>query len=463
MSQDNFVLTDELRARASEKPVFNILYVSDNDSKLAEFRGEKMLKRFASFYEKQAVISLTTATSNKIATAKLDDLKDYNILFIDNVNNFRCAKNLADIQQEILVSIEPNWKSVLTQLTESNKDEASKFVNKMNARKEEILRVVYAIDEFVWEGPIGRAHDIQTVQLMETFMNMADIVIVPTGELKEAIVHFKFVSDPNKAIMVIPTAVDYDFFPLYKDFTRKNSAVVKQLRENPRILIKGVYIPANVQEFIVENHKKMDITVCSVGAVNEHIQGLLARGKIKHIYHWANPFVNKRNMGPTYAIERDGEYDFVLHVKPDNLVGEMYEVTSGDEDIIFSIAYGALPICGVDHLGYDENSNHISQVCGITFGKDTTAKKIREIIEAYSVPVRWNEAFNKCRNAVEGRISTSPVILARYFSTFLGKEMSKARAELAKEKNDEIKIETEQQTEQPVADNVIVGNFGKEA
>jgi hypothetical protein len=469
--KDDFILTDELREKASQTPVFNILYVTDDDSKLSPFRGESIIKRLAMFYEKQANINYSISSSAKLANIKLSELDQYNIVFIDNVNNFRAAKHLADIQQEILISIDPKWRETLQTLTDTNKEEAINFVNALNKKKEDKLRIIYALDEFVWEAPIGRSHDIQTVQLIETYMNMADIIIVPTGELKEAIRHFNFVGDKNKAIMVIPTSVDYDFFPLYKDFTRSNAFASKQLRDKPKVLIKGISVPENIQQFILDNHKKMDITLCSVGEVNEHIQGLLARKKVGHIYHWANPYVNRKNIGPTYAIERDGGYDFVIHTKPDNLNGEMYEITSGDEDILFSIAYGAIPVSGIDHLGYDEDSSHLSKICGLSFGKETTAKSLRSMIEAHTVPVKWNEVFNKCRSYVENRISNSPLILARYFSAFLGKELARARAEIASEIQSKMEVEVESENKSTEnkpevesnkpQDNVIVADFGK--
>jgi hypothetical protein len=182
----------------------------------------------------------------------------------------------------------------------------------------------------------------------------------------------------------------------------------------------------------------MQITICSVDEVNEHILGLLGRKKINHIYHWANPFVNRKNLMATYAIERDSGFDFVIHTKPDNLKGDMYELTLGDEDILFSISYGAIPICGIEHLEYEDDVQMLAKSSGLTFGKDTPAKKIAGIIERYqATPVLFNESFNKCRLQVENRISTSPFVISRYFSVMLGKELAKARAALMKEKQAE--------------------------
>jgi hypothetical protein len=159
---------------------------------------------------------------------------------------------------------------------------------------------------------------------------------------------------------------------------------------------------------------------------------LIERQKITHIYHWANPFVNTTNFLQTYAVERDIGFDIVIHVKPDKL-DNMYEITSGDEDILFSVASGSLPICGIDHLEYDEDTEYLGKTCGVTFGKDTTASTLRELVDSYMLPVRWNDTFAKCKNLIDSRSTTSPRILGSYFAIFLGKELAEARRTLASE------------------------------
>ena len=54
----------------------------------------------------------------------------------------------------------------------------------------------------MWEGAVGRSHDVQSVQIIETFMEIADSIVVPNGELREIIKYYKFVSDENKDIFV---------------------------------------------------------------------------------------------------------------------------------------------------------------------------------------------------------------------------------------------------------------------
>jgi hypothetical protein len=423
-------ISEELRERASLKPTFNILFVSDNDSRLSLFRGSTIFKTFEEFYSRQANISCSYVPSTKLASMKLTDFDDYNILWIDNVSSYGAAKNLSTLNIELLNSIDPEWKETVDKLG-VNSDETVKYIKDLNSKREAKLRIIYALDELVWEGPVGRSHDVQSVQIIETFINMADSVVVPTAELRELIKYYKFVSDENKDIFVIPTSVNADMYPLFKDFSREKGSPNKF--DKPRVLVKGLTIPMNVQKFIAENHKKMKITVCTVGELDEHIMGLIQRQKVTHIYHWANPYVNRRNILATYALERDMAFDFVIHTKPDNLNGQMYELSSGDDDVLMSIASGSLPICGIDHVGYDDESTHLGYASGLTFGKNSTEKTIKEMIENYSVGVRWNDAFNKCRALVESRIITSPKIISAYFSVMLGRDLSNARNVLAME------------------------------
>jgi len=473
--KDDFVLTDELRAEALKKPTFKILYISDGDTRLSPFRGESMIKTFSNFYAKQANIEYYTASTSILGNLNLDDLRNFNILWIDNVSDFRAAKNIADIQNQLMKTFEPEWKEKLSGFKDNQK-EAVKYIDDLNKKRTSKLRIIYCLDEFIWEGTVGRSRDVQTVQLMETFIDMADSVIVPTPELKEAMLYYQFVQK-NKNIYVIPSTVSVDFFPLFKNFTRKGKAEVSQLREKPKVLIKGLSVPKNIENFILENYKKMEITICSVDELNDHIMGLIERKKVNHIYHWANPSVNKTNIVPTYAIERDAGFDVVIHTKPDNLKGDMYEITTGDEDILFSISYGAVPICGIEHLGYEKGSKHLGLASGKIFGKDTPAKKISKMVENLQTPVLFNETFGKCRQQVEHRLSNSPFVLSKYFNVMLGKDVAKARSIISKEKQEELKQaqEKQQQTESRKTakkidskresdvkpDNVIEANFNR--
>ena len=113
--------------------------------------------------------------------------------------------------------------------------------------------------------------------------------------------------------------------------------------------------------------------------------------------------------------------------------GQLYEITTGDEDILFSIAYGALPICGVDHIGLEDDGNTLMKASGLTFGKESSHKRIAKIINLNQTPSLFNEVFGKCRAKVERRVITDAYIIARYFGVMHGRDVAKARSMLAKE------------------------------
>ena len=144
-------ISDELRERASLKPVFNILFVSDNDSRLSLFRGSSIFKTFEEFYTRQATISCSYVPSSKLASMKLNDFDGYNILWIDNVSSYGAAKNLSELNIELLNAIDPSWKQTVEKLGTSN-DEAVKYIKELNSKREAKLRIIYALDELVWEG-----------------------------------------------------------------------------------------------------------------------------------------------------------------------------------------------------------------------------------------------------------------------------------------------------------------------
>ena len=64
---------------------------------------------------------------------------------------------------------EPGWKDTVNKLMEDDKDKAMAFADALNRKCSQTLKIVYALDEFIWEGPVGRSNSIQTVQLIETF------------------------------------------------------------------------------------------------------------------------------------------------------------------------------------------------------------------------------------------------------------------------------------------------------
>ena len=88
-------------------------------------------------------------------------------------------------------------------------------------------------------------------------MSFSDTIVTPNADLAEAMVHFKFLAEKSE-IIVIPSASNTTFFQLYRDFMRKGKASVSSLRDKPKVLVKGLVIPENVQKFIYENHKNIE-------------------------------------------------------------------------------------------------------------------------------------------------------------------------------------------------------------
>ena len=196
----------------------------------------------------------------------------------------------------------------------------------------------------------------------------------------------------------------------------------------------------------------MNITICSVGEVNQHVMGLIQGKKVNHIMHWAHPHVTRNNIIDTYAIERDMGFDVTIHTKPSVLNERYYELTCGDDDILFSIAAGSIPVCGTEHIGYSED--HLSYISGYVFGPDAPAKYLRGVIDSVvKVPVKFNEVYNKCHAALEHRVAAAPEIMNLYYQVMIGKELSDARKALASEVK-ELLNEKQEQTVNEGSENV---------
>lgn len=448
-----FIMTDELRKKASEKQKLNILFITDGDSRLSTIRNEVALRGFARFYARTTEVSYQIAPSSKLATVTDAELNEFNVLWLDNISDYRAAMNMGQFNDKLMTTIDPEWKTTLNSLKDDI-DEYSQFIESLLKKRQDKIRYIYSLDEFIWDAPMGRAKELKRVQVIESILDLCDTIIVPNAELRDFIlpsdepdVHWPGLVRENKDVVVIPTALSPEFFQLYKNFKRVGAG--GKQHDKPRVLVKGITIPENVQEFIIDNHRKMDITVSSIGEVNEHLMGLLSTKKVSHIMHWAHPHVNKHNMLDTMAIERDSEFDVVIHTKPDQMNGEYYEITAGYEDILFSIACGSVVICGTEHLEYPEN--HISYVSGYVFGPDTPAKYLRNVITTLvEVPVKFNEALNKCRSVIETRLVTSGDIMGRYYAVMCGPELTRARNQLIQEAMEKAKAEQEQESTESI-------------
>lgn len=449
-------IRDSIKEKAANKIDFNILFVSDGDSKSDLLRGEVMLKNFAKFYRKTSNVVYNIVNSQKLKDFTVNDIEHYNVIWLNNIGSYASAGAFSNVMDQYLLTIDSEWKERLTKLLAESPDEADKYMQELREKRQDRVRIIYSLDEFVWEAPLGRAVELKKVQVIESLIDLSDELIVPTIEMHDLLRYtFKFVRD-SVNIRVIDTTVSAEMYPLYKNFARSGNA--SMLRDKPRVLVKGLTIPMNVQEFIMANFKKMDITVSSVGEVNEHLMGLMHRKKVNHIMHWSHPHVNSSNILDTLAIERDSGFDVVIHcfdkmvlksgsddeTKKENtkvLAKHSYMLSNGDEDILTSIAYGAIPMCQLDHVGDDEDSDDdkdeyidLKEVSSYVFDDKTHHTFFKNVVnEVTSVAPKFNEIYGKCKNAIESRISLYPSIMGAYYEAMVGTDVIEARQQLVKE------------------------------
>lgn len=399
---------------------FDILYVSDETSRLSFVRGTTALTEFKHFYGNIATVTVTTMDSESFVHS-MPDLSKYNVLWIDNVASRtfnQAALKCIDSYLNILV---PKWRDEYAKITDEKKK--SDFIEKLNEYRSLNIRIIYALDEFVWEAPAGRQINVITAKTIEDAMELSDEVIVPNGELAEAVKGCKFVAD-EKEVLVIPVFMSETFFPIGKIFS-KSSSYATTIRK-PKVLVKGTVIPKNVQNLIIHGVDKYDFTICSVGELDDRLIALVQDQKVKNMQHWANPFVSKTNLGKTAAMERDAAFDFVLLTVPEDIDADVYNITNCDTDALISIASGAVTIAGVDDANYSEGM-HICVATKMTFGNNTSVKDLDAMLTKWSICVHWDEAFKAQRKLLENRLVSSSSIMAGFFNAMLGRKISEGR------------------------------------
>jgi hypothetical protein len=489
-------LSKELRERAESKPDFHILMVTDGESRLSTFRGESIIKEFNNFYRKHANIEFATMSPARAAKLTRSDIANINLIYLDSTVDSRVSHAIAGIQKQIIEEIEPNYVEELEKLTVEDapirekaqaieikineaqqkgedptalvneieelksQSKSEQYVLELDKKRQMQLRVIYGLDEFVWQAPAGRVCNLGTVFSVEAFMEISDTVVVPDANMADAMTHFGYVSK-SKEIFIVPTAASQNFFPIMRDFSKKFS----NMPDKPRVLVKGITLSEGVQDFVAKYYKQFDLTISSVGELSDHVMALIQHKKVGHINHFANPQINKGNREIAYAVERDLSYDFVVYCEDPEIQNDFYSITSGDEDVLFAIASGSVPVCGVDHVGYDNSSLYFAS--GLHFNpKEDTGRDIYEIIKRNATAVKWNEAFAKARGALETRISNAPSILAKYWQVFLGKELTIARQFIAEEARQEMETDINEDAKKNVEDleqnpdNIIEGKFG---
>jgi hypothetical protein len=295
------------------------------------------------------------------------------------------------------------------------------------------LRVIYALDEFVWDAPAGRQVNMFTVRMVEDAMIIADEIVVPTMDMMAILKNVQLVSE-DKDVVVINTFVNDILYPLHRINNRAShyATVIRR----PKILIKGTQIPTNVQKFIMMDNvtKEYKITISSVSALNPEIYKKMqqtpdgSEPEVTNIQHWASPVVDYNNFAGTMAIERDVGFDFVITCIPDNIEDNPYELCNADTDNILAVAEGAVTIAGVKGSPF-KAANHICVASNLQFSNKDTPEAIKSLIERWKICANWDEAYKKQRELLKQKTVSSEQIIGGYFHAMLGRSLSDAYAE----------------------------------
>lgn len=386
-----------------KKREIKFVYVDGEKSNFSPVRGRAALQSFAQHWNHLADIR---SVFTNFKTFWDLDVSTFNTIWLDNVQDIASVRKVEKIKKE-------------------NPD----------------VRIIYALDDFIWEGVAGRATRLNECRSVEMLLEMADTIVVNNGTIVEIMkqmgLHWE-----DKDMLIIPTTVSDELFSTWK-VHKKRKIVNKMDIPKPKILIKGVSIPKNVQTFITVNYNAFDITISSVGELSQSVINLLESGKIRHMMHWSNPDVTAKTNISSYARERDMGFDFVFITKPDDLTNDYYELASGDEDVIFAIANGSVPVCGVDHVGYDDES--IFYASGLSFGPETTPKQLADMVKENYVVEKWNAAIYECVNYIRPRLASAPETLRMYYSALIGIDEFTQETELIQRQIEKMKAAQEEE------------------
>lgn len=399
----------------------DIIHVNDGDSRLFGGRFNDDFDKLCPFYSTLCTFNHVSMTSSMFINlySKLAVSKE-TVLILDNVKN----PGVVDIVQQMKLGSFRNSVGDTVLDTAFDKGDNEKVASEKEKKNDAIrrvnFRVLYILDELVWDGVGGRGKSIYDVRVVEDLIQSADTIIVPTPELKCALVDIGFVPAARKSdIAVLPFTVPPKIYPVYAaNQARTYSSVVSK----PKILVKGAIIPENVCEFIVAKHKKYMFTICSGSELPDNLMLLLANGDIRHTVHYSSPGVNASNVMHTYLDERDARYDFVIHCSH----SLNYDLASGDIDPMLSVACGSIAYACVRKDWFSPET-HLCESTGTTFTTQTTYNQIDGMIGHACVTVNWNELYTKQRNTIESKISDKAVSMARLFAVIIGKDMVKKR------------------------------------
>lgn len=431
------ILDQRVSETFKNKMKFDILYVTDESSRLSFTRGQIALDEFRRFYANIATVSVVTMDSNRFCN-HTPDLSEFNVIWVDNVINGAFNTKLAQATDAVLTKVMSDWKDGIDEL---NDEEYGQYIELVNEIRATYCRIIYTLDEFVWEAPAGRQKNVISAKTVESAMDISDEVIVPNAEMAGALKELGLV-DEKKEVIVIPTFMSDYFYPVNKNF-RKSNSLSTRIRK-PRVLVKGTIIPENVQNFIIHSTDQFAFTVCSVSELDDRLMKLIADHKVENLIHWANPYVNSRNMFKTAALERDGNFDFVLLTVPteedennNEVVVDPYNITNVDTDALMGVAYGAVVLAGVEGAHYGKGM-HLCVESKMTFNNKTSVKDLNAMLTKWSICANWDSAYDAQRKLLGTKLVSSPSVLGGYFNAMLGRTVAEAR----KKHFDDIPVES---------------------
>ena len=405
----------------NKKLEFHILFVSDGNSRLSPLRGAAAMDYFKNVFRTLADVTVTLMTSSGFLREQ-PDLHKYNVLWIDNVTNPKFIHDLAPMLDAYENEICGGEMEVPTN---SRVEDLEKEANQRRIMRNLSLRVIYALDEFVWDAPAGRQVNMFTARMVEDAMIIADEIVVPTADMMLILKKSNLIPE-DKDVVVINTFVNDTIFPLHR-INNRSSHYSTTIRR-PKILIKGTQIPQNVQKFILMDDVTKDykITISSVGSLSKDIYKKMqqtpdgSEPEITTIKHWAVPVETFNAFAGTLAIERDVGFDFVITCVPDDLEDNPYELCNADTDNIIAVAEGAVTIAGVKGSPF-KAANHICVASNMQFSKTDTPQAIKSLIEKWKICVNWDEAYKKQRELLEQKTISSEQIMGGFFHAMLGR------------------------------------------
>ena len=411
------LIEDKVKVKAA----VDIIHVNDGDSRLFGGRFNEDFAHLCPFYDTLCTFNHITMTSSMFIDlySKLAINKE-TVVILDNIKN----PAVFEVVQKMKFSSFQNTVGDTVLDTAYDKNDTEKVSAEKEAKNDAIrkvnFRVIYILDELVWDGVGGRGKTIFEARVIEDLLQMADTIIVPTSELKHALIDIGFVPETRaNDVTILPFTVSPQTYQVYAvNQARTYSATLSK----PKILVKGAVLPQNVIEFIVAKHKKYNFTICSGSEFPEDLMLLLANGDVRHIVHYTAPNVNFKNITNTYLDERDGRYDFVIHCS--NTLN--YDLASGDIDPMLSVACGSIAFACV-RKDWFKPETHLCVKTGTSFTPQATYNQIDNMISHACVTVEWNKLYNEQRGAIEGKISDKAVAMARLFAVLIGTEMVKKR------------------------------------